>query len=293
MIREARTDADLEAWRQVRIAVLPHERAATVEEMRGSATTETLWLLAELDGELAGSGLAGRSDLPAYGFVAPRVLPWARRRGVGTTLLRALAVHLEELGFDQTSSSVEDPGSIAFAERFGFREVDRQVEQVRLVDDEPAPAVPDGVEVVSVAARPELWREAYDPLALQAFEDMALEAPVEASPERWEQEWMNWPEGTFVAVADGEVIGMAGVLRDVDRPERAENTLTAVRREWRGQGVASALKRTALAFAAANGIREVYTWTQRGNEDMRRLNELLGYVTRSESITMRASLPLP
>jgi GNAT superfamily N-acetyltransferase len=110
---------------------------------------------------------------------------------------------------------------------------------------------------------------------------------------RWEQEWLNWPEGTFVALADGDVIGIAGVMRDADQPERAENTLTAVRREWRGRGVASALKRKALAFAAANGIREVYTWTQRGNEDMRRLNEHLGYVTRSESITLRAPLPLP
>ncbi len=66
-----------------------------------------------------------------------------------------------------------------------------------------------------------------------------------------------------------------------------------MRRDWRGRGVASALKRRTLAWAAANGIREVYTWTQRGNADMRRLNEHLGYVTRTESITVRAALPLP
>jgi mycothiol synthase len=293
MIREAVTDTDLEAWRRVRLAVLPHERAATVEEMRAAATLETLWLLAELDGELAGSGTAGRSDLPAYGFVAPRVLPRARRLGVGTALLRELTCHLENLGFGEVNTSVEDSGSLVFAGRFGFREIDRQVEQVRLVGDEPPPAVPDDVEIVSVAGRPELWREAYDPLALEAFSDMALDAPVEASLERWEQEWINWPDGTFVALADGKVVGCAGLQRDADRPDRAENGLTAVRRGWRGQGVASALKRTALSFAAANGIREVYTWTQRGNDDMRRLNERLGYVTRSESITLRAPLPLP
>jgi hypothetical protein len=35
-------------------------------------------------------------------------------------------------------------------------------------------------------------------------------------------------------------------------------------------------------------VREVYTWTQRGNDDMRRLNEHLGYVTRAWSNTVRA-----
>lgn len=48
-----------------------------------------------------------------------------------------------------------------------------------------------------------------------------------------------------------------------------------------------------LAWAAGHGTTEVSTWTQRGNHDMRALSTRLGYVTRSESITMRAALPLP
>ena len=47
-----------------------------------------------------------------------------------------------------------------------------------------------------------------------------------------------------------------------------------------------------LAWAAQNGFREVVTWTQRGNEGMRRVNELLGYEYRDVSITMVAPLPL-
>ena len=39
-------------------------------------------------------------------------------------------------------------------------------------------------------------------------------------------------------------------------------------------------------------MTEVYTWTQRGNADMRALNERLGYVTRDESITVRGPLPI-
>ena len=60
ILRVAETDADLEAWRRVRIAVLPNERCATVEWMRQSMTPERVYLVAELDGALAGSGLGGR-----------------------------------------------------------------------------------------------------------------------------------------------------------------------------------------------------------------------------------------
>ena len=62
-----------------------------------------------------------------------------------------------------------------------------------------------------------------------------------------------------------------------------------VRRAWR-RGLAEALKRAELAWAAQNGIREVVTWTQRGNEGMRALNERLGYAYRSVSVGVSAPI---
>jgi len=205
-----------------------------------------------------------------------------------------MAAHLESLGYATIRASVDDPGSLVFAERFGFREVDREVEQVRVVTgQEPAGRPPDGVEIVSVADRPELWAAAYDTVALQALADMAFDKAPEVPREQWETLWLTDPQATFVAVANGEPVGCAGLQLDTDDPERAENALTAVRRDWRGRGVASALKRATLAWASANEIREVYTWTQRRNDDMRRLNTHLGYVTRTESISVQGQLPLP
>jgi GNAT superfamily N-acetyltransferase len=290
-IRVAETDADLEAWRRVRIAVLPDERCESVERMRASMTPDRAYLLAELDGVVAGSGLAGRSSF-GYAGLHPRVLPGFRRRGVGTALLRALSARAVEHGFDQAGTNVDDPGSLAFAERFGAVEVDRQVEQVRDIGVEPAPAVPGWLEIVPVAARPGLWSAAYAPLARQAFADMATYRPVLVTREQWEREWLAWPEGMFIGLVDGEIVGCAGLERDDDEPLRAENALTAVLRGWRGRGIATVLKRTTLAFAAAQGIRQVYTWTQSGNEDMRSLNERLGYRYRNVSVTVRADLPL-
>lgn len=291
-VRVAETDDELEAWRRVRMAVLPDERARSVAEMRAMALPETLYLIAQVDGDVVGSGLAGRSDF-GYAGLHPRVVPGWRRRGIGTAILQTLETHALAMGFREAGSNLDDAGSLAFAERFGFREVDRQVEQIRtIVPDEPWPTLPDGIEVVTVAERPELWAAAYDPFAREALADLATDRPIEVTREQWERDWLDWPEAMFLALHGGEVVGCAGLERDDDRSDRAEHALTAVARSWRRRGLASALKRVTLAAAAQHGIREVYTWTQRGNADMRALNERLGYTTRSESITVRTSLPL-
>ena len=65
-----------------------------------------------------------------------------------------------------------------------------------------------------------------------------------------------------------------------------------MRRDWRRRGLATALKRAELAWAAENGIREIVTWTQRGNDAMRAANERLGYVYRAVSLNMRGPIPL-
>jgi GNAT superfamily N-acetyltransferase len=292
VIRVAESDADLAAWRRVRLAVLPNERALSVVEMRAMLDDETIYLLAELSGELAGSGLSGRSSF-GYAGLHPRVLPSMRRRGVGTALLRALAAHAVGRGFTEAGSIMDDEGSLAFAERFGFREVDRQIEQTRTIGEEPIPSMPDGIRVVTVAERPELWAQAYEPFALQAIADMPTHLPVVVPREEWERDWLSWPEAMFLALDGDEVVGCAGLEYDADRPERSEHAFTAVAPRWRRRGLASTLKRLTLHFAAEHGVREVYTWTQRDNADMRALNERLGYVYGSESITVRGPLPLP
>ncbi len=211
--------------------------------------------------------------------------------GVGSALLRALAEHCSGLGLPTVVTSVDDEGSLAFAERYGFVEVDREVEQVRAVGDEPAPTgLPAGVEVIEARQRPDLWAACFETFGKEVLADFALYTPLEISAEQWNTTWCGDP--MFLALYDGEVIGCAGLNRDTDRPERAENALTAVRRTWRGRGIASHLKRRTLHWAALNGLEEIYTWTQAGNAPMLRLNEHLGYVTTRNSITVSRTLPL-
>jgi mycothiol synthase len=288
-------DADLEAYVGVWNAVLPDDTPAVVEQQRHRRERDPrrLYLLAEEEGRPVACGFAGPSDAAERGFVAPRVLPVARRHGIGTALIVELASHLEELGFEIAGAHVDgnDEGSLAFARRFGFEEVDRQVEQVRVIGEEPAAEPPPGVVFVTIAERPELLREAY-PLGVEGWADMATSEPVTISLEDWLADEATFPEGSFVALVGGEIVGYSGLCRRGDDATAAEDGLTVVRADWRRRGLATALKRAELAWASAHGIREIVTWTQRGNDGMRAANERLGYVYRSVSVNVRGPIPL-
>ena len=86
------------------------------------------------------------------------------------------------------------------------------------------------------------------------------------------------PGGSFVALHGGEVVGYAGLRERADDPTLAEHGLTVVRRDYRGRGIAYALKRAQLRWAAEAGIHELVTWTQQGNKQSETLNRRLGYV---------------
>lgn len=282
--------ADLDAFVAVWNAITPEE-PVTVESQRSRLGRERrLSLIAELDGEVVGCGLGAPSDSPERGVVQPRVLPAARRRGIGRALLRMLIDHVEASGFEVASAFVDgnDEGSLVFAERFGFAGAERQVEQVWSASEVDAVPPPPGITFVTIAERPDLLRRAY-PLGLQGWADMATATPVTISLQTWLDEEATLPEGSFVALAGDEIVGYSGLLRHGEDGV-AEDGLTVVRRAWRRRGLATALKRAELAWASANGVREVVTWTQRGNEAMRATNERLGYTYRSVSITVHRRL---
>jgi mycothiol synthase len=291
-VRAAETDADLEGWIRVKRAVLPNESAWSVQEFREREEPDRLVLVAELDGEIVGAGLAGRSDVQGRGFVIPRVHPDARRRGVGTAMLHRLTQHVADLGFENAWGSADDPGSRAFAERFGFAEVDREVEQViELPVALPEAPIPQGVEVVSIAYRPELLREAYSLAQAEGYADLAIDGDVVVTLDDWLRDEATLPGGSFVALERGRIVGFSGLMRH-DNPGVAEDGLTVVARDWRRRGLAMALKRLELAWAAEHGFTEVLTWTQRRNDGMRAVNERLGYVYRTVGYKMMGRVPL-
>lgn len=291
-LRTAESDEDLETWRSVRSAILPNERTSSVAELRAGADSSTLWLLAYLDGELAGSGVSTGGSTGGA-FTQPRVLPSFRRRGVGARILAALADQALTCGFGDAGAQLEEPGSAGFAARFGFTERNRQIEQVYAIrGDELQADVPDGITITALRGRADLRARLYPELVEAALADLAVDRPIVITEREWWSSWIPADDWAFLALAGDAIVGMAGLLDDEDHPERAENLLTAVRRDSRGRGIARALKQHTLRCAADRGLSEVYTWTQTGNGPMQQLNRSLGYVDRNTIVNVRAALPL-
>ena len=291
-VRSVVNDDDLAAWAMLKSAVVPNE-PVTREQLRREDEPDRLLLLAARDGELAGCGIAARSSFGGRAFIAVRVLPEHRRRGVGTAVLAALAGHARSLGLSGVNAFVyaDEPHSIAFAESIGLTDVDFQLEQVRAVGDESPAEIPAGLELVSLETRRDELLEAAWPVALQGYEDMPIPGGVIYKKETWLRGEATRPAGSFAAFEGDEVVGYAGLVEHANGEKVAEHGLTVVRRDRRGRGYARALKRAQLHWAAANGVVEIVTWTQRGNEAMQALNRSLGYTDASKVITYQGPLP--
>ena len=291
-LRVASDHRDLEAWASIKSRVVPDE-PITAEQLAATDEPGRILLLAELDGVLAGCGIGGLSSFGEKAFIMARVLPEYRRRGVGGELVRALAEHGRALGRSGVNSFVEwhDEPSIRFAEKLGLTEVDYQLEQVRVIGNEPKPELPAGIEVAAVGdRRAELLDEAW-PVAEQGFDDMPLPGSVTHPRATWLRDEATRPEGSFVAFDGSELVGYAGMSEHANGDATAEHGLTVVRRDRRRRGIARALKQSQLHWASSSGVVELVTWTQKGNEAMQALNASLGYVTRSRALTMQGPLP--
>jgi GNAT superfamily N-acetyltransferase len=291
-LRVASTPADLEVWAEIKSRVVPNE-PVTAEQLAATDEPGRLLLLAERNGTLAGCGIAGLSNFGGRVFIAARVLEEHRRHGVGRELVRALAEHGRGLGRDGVNAFVDegDEAALAFARGYGLEEVDYQLEQVRVVGDEPPAAVPDGIELVSLDGRREELLEAVWPVAQEGYADMPLPGDVTYPKATWLRDEATRPEGSFAAFDDGRPVGYAGLAEHANGSAVAEHGLTVVCRDHRGRGIARALKRAQLHWASTNGVVELITWTQKGNEAMQALNLSLGYENRSRVLTMQGPLP--
>jgi mycothiol synthase len=268
-------------------ATWPHDKY-TLAEVRSfkASLTEHADLLVRLDGEAVGSGfpLIGPSR-PWLVFAMVTVLPGQRRRGAGTALYESISAWATERGRETIEVPVldDDPESLAFAERRGFKE-DRREKGValQLAGIEPPPVnPPDGIEIVTWAERPELARGIYE-VSLEASPDVPGYEDEVAEPfEDWLAHDMEGagdkPEATFAAVAGDEVVGYAKFSFLAAQPTVAHHDMTGLKRAWRGRGIARALKATQIGWAKANGYEELRTRNDERNAPIRHLNKEFGY----------------
>lgn len=268
-------------------AVWPND-AITMDEVRSfkASVRASVDHLARLDGVAVGSAVGAiAAQRPDRVFALVTVLSEHRRRGVGSALYEAISAWAVEQGLNELEVPVldNDPESLGFAERRGFVEERRELGVVLHLTEIPPPAVepPEGVEIVAWAERPELARGIYE-VALEALPDIPGSEDETIEPfDDWLAHDMQGsgdrPEATFIALARDEVIGYAKFSLTAAQPTTAHHDLSAVKRAWRGRGVAGALKAAQINWALANGYKELHTRNEQRNEPIRRLNARLGY----------------
>lgn len=183
-----------------------------------------------------------------------------------------------------------------------------------------------GIVITTLAALrardPEAVRAAYD-LFVEAGSDTPAVDPVTPEPfGQWVATNVESPKALldafFVAVASGQsvsasgsgersgragggfdpmhapdgdrYVGLSQLHRRLEQPDVLQQELTAVRREYRGRGIAMALKLHTVAYARAHGYREIRTGNDIRNRPMLRINEALGFVKQPAWIGFEKTL---
>lgn len=304
-LRPATSDEDLGHFVRILTAVDP-ENPITVAEIRWQEEhfPGGRRFLAWQDSRALGGGGAGRAyswpaDVPfLWGNIA--VLPAERRRGVGSAIYAAISEVARDAGKELLTgrTTADRPESIEFLEHRGFREHER-MKVVRLALEAanlPSIDPPDGIEITSLEARPDLVPGVYA-VAVEALPDIPGDGPH--APESLDEfrvrdvERDAVPAGGFAVAVDrrtGRVVGYANLLVSTGTSRIGWHNMTAVARASRGRGLARALKAATIQWAAANGLEALDTANDIDNEPMRAVNRRLGYAPRPDEIYFRGPL---
>ncbi|HEX5824643.1 MAG TPA: GNAT family N-acetyltransferase [Candidatus Limnocylindrales bacterium] len=305
-IRRAGNDeADLATITAIVNAVMP-EWPTSIDQLRWSDETYpgTVRLIAELAGRPVGAATVGRIFMYPPDFDglwgSIDVLPDACRKGIGGSLLRAIAGEAAAAGkgFMHIPASELRPEGIAFLVRRGFVEIDRhRIVRLPLAGLERPPVVaPDGLILTDLARRPDLVAGVHR-VAVDAFPHIPGSEPMAAGDlaefRARDVDRPGMPPGAFVVGVDaatGEVAGYASLLFKAGSTTEAVHDMTAVRAAWRGRGLATAMKRATIAWAIDHGLAALETGNDEENLAMRAVNARLGYRPAPDDVTLRGSV---
>jgi len=235
-----------------------------------------------------------------------RVRPDARRRGTGGALWHKVEESLRARAAISVKIQVWQamPEGLTFAAAAAFREVLRAWESRLDVARFDFPtfrpsldrARSGGMEITTLAAEREKDRDnlrRLHAMEVEIAEDVPRPPDDVHTPvpfDMWQEYVVDapWaiPDAYFVAVVDGVYVGVSSLFR----PQIGDwfnQGLTGVRREFRGRGVATALKVRTVEYGRGHDVREIRTWNEINNQRMLAINEKFGFVRQPAWITFQ------
>ncbi len=256
-----------------------------------------------------GPGFFPRTDGTLFGGI--NVMRAHRRKGLGTALLDAVEAAARKAKAPRilagTSAAFE--GSLEWAQKHGYKEIGRRIEsyvEVKTFDGGPLQDVVARVESsgIRLATVTEFLRGRDEPAIEKFWHDLwEAEAPIwEDVP--WASPPPHWTYEKFkkMAVDSGKMLNDATIVAlDGERiaaftttgkqgTDRGYTWTTGTGRDYRGRGLATALKLKMLAAAKAAGLRAMLTTNDEPNKAMRGINAKLGYVMLPAHIELEKTL---
>ena len=221
--------------------------------------------------------------------------PPSQGRGIGSSIYERLNEELGELNaIAAWAGSKEDlPRLTEFYQKRGFAEKMKAWESrldVRTIDltrfqEYSEKALKDGITFTNLAAErrkdQDALRKLHELVQLISA-DMPSPAPfTPISFEQWKAFELKNPsllaEGYVIAKDGARYVGLSTVWRLDREPRGLVQGNTGVRREYRGRGIAVALKLKVVDFARQNGYEKVKTWNASNNAPMLAVNTKLGF----------------
>lgn len=267
--------------------------------------------VAEVAGRIVGHGVYHHMPYrfhPGRFWMWVEVHPAHQRQGIGALLYDRILADLLGLGAVVINTSAREtmPGSIVFLDKRGFREVMRSWEShldVQSFDFAPFQEYTkrmdrEGITITTLAEEKERdpkWLEkAYD-LHTTVMADVPAHTPYTPPPmDEFVRNLIEHPntllDGYFVAKDGDRYIGESFLSRNKEEPDHLYQGLTGVRREYRGRGVAMALKLKTIKYARDHGYTMIKTWNATTNERMLAINARLGFVRQPAWIEFEKSL---
>ncbi len=278
---------------------LGHRRRDTAEAWRaeddasaGAPLPFQRWAaMDDASGEMAGYAAAWHMREAKYRMDA-MVEPRFRRRGVGGALLDTVLGALAGVGAAtvQARAGDDDHPSLAFLQARGFVEIHRVRElwmdprtaDLASVADLPARMEAEGVRFVTFAEgleRPGFWAE-MTALQNDVLRDWPDPDPDPDPPPVTEDEvrrFFEWiiADASLLAIADGRIVGYTGLGGGEPDAGLIESGPTAVLTDFRGRGLATALKVLAVREARRRGYTRALA--RSASPPMIRVSEKVGF----------------